>query len=129
VFEGAEHDIGDFVTSVRPDVDDLIVTLTVGDDALAILLFDGTDLFVSILELDLFLFRNNHVRNSNRDTGFGRFTEAKLLEFIKRLDRSFLARHLVATPDNVAQDRKSTRLNSSHVAISYAVFCLKKKKK
>src|SRR5207253_5743806 len=27
------------------------------------------------------------------------------------------------------QDRKSTRLNSSHVAISYAVFCLKKKKK
>src|SRR6266496_5837764 len=27
------------------------------------------------------------------------------------------------------QDRKSTRLNSSHVEISYAVFCLKKKKK
>src|SRR5690625_5949147 len=27
-----------------------------------------------------------------------------------------------------ALDRKSTRLNSSHVAISYAVFCLKKKK-
>src|SRR5436305_3389529 len=30
------------------------------------------------------------------------------------------------TPE--AQDRKSTRLNSSHVRISYAVFCLKKKK-
>src|SRR3989442_10983591 len=28
-----------------------------------------------------------------------------------------------------AKDRKSTRLNSSHVRISYAVFCLKKKKK
>src|SRR5215510_15285954 len=28
----------------------------------------------------------------------------------------------------VRPDRKSTRLNSSHVAISYAVFCLKKKK-
>src|SRR5690349_21893305 len=28
-----------------------------------------------------------------------------------------------------AKDRKSTRLNSSHVEISYAVFCLKKKKK
>src|SRR5437667_3103104 len=27
------------------------------------------------------------------------------------------------------QDRKSTRLNSSHITISYAVFCLKKKKK
>src|SRR5690625_5623497 len=29
---------------------------------------------------------------------------------------------------NKEKDRKSTRLNSSHVAISYAVFCLKKKK-
>src|SRR5436309_9230198 len=30
---------------------------------------------------------------------------------------------------SVVADRKSTRLNSSHVKISYAVFCLKKKKK
>src|SRR5258707_11157072 len=35
------------------------------------------------------------------------------------------------TPERKAacQDRKSTRLNSSHANISYAVFCLKKKKK
>src|SRR5690349_23489917 len=32
-------------------------------------------------------------------------------------------------PADTDQDRKSTRLNSSHVEISYAVFCLKKKKK
>src|SRR5437868_12470935 len=32
-------------------------------------------------------------------------------------------------PGIVPGDRKSTRLNSSHVSISYAVFCLKKKKK
>src|SRR5215813_15226029 len=31
--------------------------------------------------------------------------------------------------DQRPRDRKSTRLNSSHVRISYAVFCLKKKKK
>src|SRR5690625_7434200 len=31
-------------------------------------------------------------------------------------------------PHRLWRDRKSTRLNSSHVAISYAVFCLKKKK-
>src|SRR5256885_5169696 len=30
---------------------------------------------------------------------------------------------------SVNQDRKSTRLNSSHLVISYAVFCLKKKKR
>src|SRR3712207_7045410 len=31
--------------------------------------------------------------------------------------------------DEIEEDRKSTRLNSSHANISYAVFCLKKKKK
>src|SRR3712207_8193131 len=35
--------------------------------------------------------------------------------------------HTDRTPDG--RDRKSTRLNSSHANISYAVFCLKKKKK
>src|SRR3989442_11343766 len=34
-----------------------------------------------------------------------------------------------AIPSRSWRDRKSTRLNSSHVRISYAVFCLKKKKK
>src|SRR2546430_7999159 len=32
-------------------------------------------------------------------------------------------------PGSIGGDRKSTRLNSSHSQISYAVFCLKKKKK
>src|SRR6266850_7350953 len=32
-------------------------------------------------------------------------------------------------PPRLEKDRKSTRLNSSHLVISYAVFCLKKKKK
>src|SRR5689334_23707983 len=36
---------------------------------------------------------------------------------------------LVTGGQYTAQDRKSTRLNSSHSSISYAVFCLKKKKK
>src|SRR2546430_9225654 len=48
--------------------------------------------------------------------------------------RSFLLRPVAVTGDPtrdidaVTQDRKSTRLNSSHSQISYAVFCLKKKK-
>src|SRR5256885_8296623 len=40
-------------------------------------------------------------------------------------------RHLQPTRplvEELARDRKSTRLNSSHLVISYAVFCLKKKK-
>src|SRR2546429_2239161 len=55
---------------------------------------------------------------------------------ISRLDRERerIGRRGAATPDaepSVAEhalDRKSTRLNSSHGYISYAVFCLKKKK-
>src|SRR6266540_5804503 len=35
----------------------------------------------------------------------------------------------IAPSGATAPDRKSTRLNSSHITISYAVFCLKKKKK
>src|SRR2546426_11984559 len=37
--------------------------------------------------------------------------------------------HLVQIIRQMKADRKSTRLNSSHLVISYAVFCLKKKKK
>src|SRR2546430_9175444 len=35
--------------------------------------------------------------------------------------------HVILSPANYVRDRKSTRLNSSHSQISYAVFCLKKK--
>src|SRR5256885_8876798 len=51
-----------------------------------------------------------------------------------RRHRGAVARILVMDDDGMLRgairiDRKSTRLNSSHLVISYAVFCLKKKKK
>src|SRR5690242_21474686 len=47
---------------------------------------------------------------------------------IKAEDETF--RIQTSTSDDCGrEDRKSTRLNSSHMSISYAVFCLKKKKK
>src|SRR2546422_7685201 len=49
---------------------------------------------------------------------------------VKRLVATFADPTVgVASSHNVSVDRKSTRLNSSHGYISYAVFCLKKKKK
>src|SRR5687768_17760258 len=45
-----------------------------------------------------------------------------------RIDRDGGDAHVAARTDNANRDRKSTRLNSSHGYISYAVFCLKKKK-
>src|SRR5256885_6437313 len=44
-------------------------------------------------------------------------------------DREVPARAKLDEGCLVRQDRKSTRLNSSHLVISYAVFCLKKKKR
>src|SRR5438445_6771337 len=49
---------------------------------------------------------------------------------VDRLVALHLVRDRVSRPHKMErQDRKSTRLNSSHANISYAVFCLKKKKK
>src|SRR5688500_19599672 len=42
---------------------------------------------------------------------------------------SAITASLFGVSDRAASDRKSTRLNSSHLVISYAVFCLKKKKR
>src|SRR5256885_9583232 len=47
---------------------------------------------------------------------------------VRHISRSrLLLRRCFLPPRGKKQDRKSTRLNSSHLVISYAVFCLKKK--
>src|SRR2546429_6837257 len=61
--------------------------------------------------------------------GFTISTEA--CDYYYKQDKQFPAGLKKEVADNVAtleRDRKSTRLNSSHGYISYAVFCLKKKK-
>src|SRR5699024_11452316 len=55
----------------------------------------------------------------------------KLKQHVRNLMSTDMAREykkLSKEHGQVKEDRKSTRLNSSHVSISYAVFCLKKKK-
>src|SRR5689334_24383368 len=70
--------------------------------------------------------RSGHPRESQIGEEFmmPRPTQANETE---RLPKNFPA--LQERMDIVKRDRKSTRLNSSHSSISYAVFCLKKKKK
>src|SRR5690625_5137196 len=53
----------------------------------------------------------------------------KLDEIMEVADRCTVIRRGKGIGTVNVRDRKSTRLNSSHVAISYAVFCLKKKNK
>src|SRR2546426_1999115 len=47
--------------------------------------------------------------------------------FAERLEQEMPYSSLSSMGLDIAEDRKSTRLNSSHLVISYAVFCLKKK--
>src|SRR2546430_11520718 len=53
----------------------------------------------------------------------------KLAQLSLREEKRHFTRRVLGRIGGVNRDRKSTRLNSSHSQISYAVFCLKKKKK
>src|SRR2546427_5407285 len=53
----------------------------------------------------------------------------RILRHLPREEHRNLTRESDILWPSPAEDRKSTRLNSSHSQISYAVFCLKKKKK
>src|SRR5258708_21760486 len=78
-------------------------------------LFPYTTLFRSRL-------RNSPGRTGTRRGMAGRTVPVGLGDAVRRASAPVGAAH----PDQ--RDRKSTRLNSSHQIISYAVFCLKKKK-
>src|SRR5256885_7621903 len=86
-------------------------------------LFPYTTLFRSVIWWN-HLFKKLHfnlghelsIKNDNRQTICLLTTQTPVL--------TTKLRHV-----DISQDRKSTRLNSSHLVISYAVFCLKKKKK
>src|SRR5438067_7030120 len=85
-------------------------------------LFPYTTLFRSFVGAEAGV---NHERQIERLGGF-RFENSDFLflPFIEKL-KGFAGQVRSRT---IVLDRKSTRLNSSHVSISYAVFCLKKKK-
>src|SRR5206468_11486067 len=95
-------------------------------------------LFLHFLFLFYFFFFFLMIRRPPRSTLFPSRRSSDLVELgMERLVRRVVGgfdlaihRRLDRLFDRVDQsDRKSTRLNSSHDQISYAVFCLKKKKK
>src|SRR3712207_7404809 len=76
------------------------------------------------------LFRSHGGRAGRRRPEGSRGGREERPAVVDGQDRRHRARHRARGPRRLAAlpDRKSTRLNSSHANISYAVFCLKKKK-
>ena len=86
--------------------------------------FENVNISLSNLKSDDFqteMFKLNEKSSKRKKNGVY-YTPNDVSEYI-------IANSFINFIDNSIKDRKSTRLNSSHVAISYAVFCLKKKKK
>src|SRR5690349_23490164 len=86
-------------------------------------LFPYTTLFRSPLRRETSLDRAPLDHTSARDRYASRGGCARAPQRVWCMDLKMASHRKLET------DRKSTRLNSSHVEISYAVFCLKKKKK
>src|SRR5690606_40696337 len=85
-----------------------------------------TTLFRSLDALDWTILRPGMLTD-DAGTGLVRLEAHTGRGPIPRDDVAAVLAELVDTPATAGLDRKSTRLNSSHVKISYAVFCLKKK--
>src|SRR5947199_9118592 len=89
---------------------------------LRVTLFPYTTLFRSrVAQLGLVLLAER-----GQDDRLGKLRNDEPLAFERGPHRGIVEAGRVARSDY--RDRKSTRLNSSHLGISYAVFCLKKKK-
>src|SRR5699024_12051927 len=86
----------------------------------------GVDILFENELLDVDIDNTGTLRSA---TVYGKLTKTRIeaTVFIDATGDGDLA-YLAGVPHTLGQDRKSTRLNSSHVSISYAVFCLKKKK-
>src|SRR5690349_22014742 len=89
-----------------------VITATAPTEIYTLSLHDA--LPISMLYLDYSRKAGEWMRNR-----FGGRENLEAIEFLKQFNETI----------RTETDRKSTRLNSSHVEISYAVFCLKKKKK
>src|SRR5258705_6569983 len=69
-----------------------------------------------------------YIERDDFDAAHDRLLEAKQLDNRISIGTGLEAIRRARHPELHTKDRKSTRLNSSHLGISYAVFCLKKKK-
>src|SRR5260370_876429 len=89
--EALDNGAADLILNFRPDIDDLVVALAVGDHAVVVLLLNLTDLLLRAFEQMRFLRRNRHVLDRDGDSGLGRAFEADVLQPIGEDNRLLVA--------------------------------------
>ena len=97
-----EQLLGDLLGDVRPDVDDLVVPLAVGDDAVLVLLLDLGDQAPGILDETALGGRDVHVDDPDAEPGQGGIAEADVLELVEERDGDLVAQLVVALGDELS---------------------------
>src|SRR5262245_63863307 len=90
-------------------------------------LFPYTTLFRSLVQISGSMSNQAEIVELHEDVSSSEYYSRDMAP-IPAARRRWSARDMAVLWISMSADRKSTRLNSSHLGISYAVFCLKKKK-
>src|SRR5215470_17021948 len=98
----AEHLVRDLFGNRRPDFDDLVVALAIGNGAVQVLLLDVDALLLGIANQGLLVVRHDHVVDTDRETRAGRKVESERLDLVKHLDGDFQAKAQVAVVHQLA---------------------------
>ena len=98
----AEHFVGNFFGNAGPDFNDLVVTFAVGDGAVEILLLYLHGLLLAVFHQALFVVRDDHVVDADRQASAGGEAEAQVFNLVKHLDRDFKTEAQIAVADQLS---------------------------
>ncbi len=101
--EPFDHRAADLILNFGPDVDDLVVALAVGDDAVVVLLLNFRDLLLRLVEQMRLLRRNLHVLDRDGNSRAGGELVAHVLHAIGENNRRLVAALAVNEVDQVAE--------------------------
>ena len=98
-----DNGAADLILNFGPDIDDLVITLAVSDNAVVVLLLNLADLLLRAFEQMRFLRRNRHVLDRDRDSCLGGELEANVFQTIGENNRRFVAGAPIDDVDEVAE--------------------------
>ncbi len=99
----AEHLVGDALGDIRPDVDDLVVALTVGDGAVLVLLFHLDHTLARRFDQLSLVVGHDQVFDPDRNAGLGRMQEPEVLQIVQHQDGGLQAETEVAVVHQLLQ--------------------------